>query len=94
MVQAAQYCSYGGRGPHPGGRISKSCPVEDGTAHCVYLHLVACPIGSYEENIPFNTMINESSCRVKHALLCHQHLRDGNLLMLLATRISIRAPFM
>lgn len=37
-------------------------------------------------------LINELPCRAQ--LLCCQYLRDGNLLMLLATRISIRAPFM
>lgn len=51
------------------------------------------PTGSQGVDGPCSAgLINELPCRAQ--LLCCQHLRDGNLLMLLATRISIRAPFM
>lgn len=70
-------------------RLWKSC-LED--AEHTVVTLRCCP-QHHGEDEPCNAvLINEVPCRAQ--LLCCQHLRDGNLLMLLATRMSIRAPFM
>lgn len=78
-------------GTCPGGCVSVSCSWRRAeSVVCWHYHA---PYRHWKVHSAC-AMANELSYRAHHAHPHGQHLRDGNLLMLLATRISIRAPFM
>lgn len=100
MVQAAQYWLWWERTDETAGEEpileavyikALSCGGQQSTL-CIYT--LSCALQDRRRRMYLLTqrLMNRP---VEHStLLCCQHLRDGNLLMLLATRISIRAPFM